>query len=490
MSVERQQGRYYQRGLFEPLAEDLRHDARGNGGTEAAAIEEPQALTAIDQARALTQYLMEKVIDRDNLNRAYRRVKANKGAPGVDGMSVHELRDWIVEHKQELIAALLDGSYRPQPVRGVEIPKPGGGMRQLGIPTVVDRLVQQAILQVLEPILDPTFSDSSFGFRQGRGAHDALAAASRYVAEGRAIVVDMDLEKFFDRVNHDILMARVARRVCDKRLLKVIRRFLEAGLLQQGVSFERHEGTPQGGPLSPLLANLLLDDLDKELEARGHCFCRYADDCNIYVRSQAGGERVLASLTEFLEGKLRLRVNRAKSAVAPVQERKFLGHRLQPGGTLTIAPTSLQRARDRIRQITRRNRGVSFERVIGELNSFLSGWVTYFRKAKARDTLDRMDMWVRRKLRCVRLKQRKRAKGIASFLRGLRVPSRQCWTTAACGKGWWRMSHTPAAQQGMNNAWFTTQGLIGLLPRYLELQQQRKPPDTMSTSGGVGGRGR
>jgi RNA-directed DNA polymerase len=471
MSGEQQQGRLYQRELFERSAESLRHDAGSNGGTEAAAIEEPQALTAIDQARALTQCLMEEVIDRDNLNRAYRRVKANKGAPGVDGMSVRELRDWIVEHKQELIVALLDGSYRPQPVRGVEIPKPGGGMRQLGIPTVVDRLVQQAILQVLEPILDPTFSDSSFGFRQGRGAHDALAQASRYVSEGRTTVVDMDLEKFFDRVNHDILMARLARRVADKRLLKIIRRFLEAGLLQQGVSIERHEGTPQGGPLSPLLANLLLDDLDKELEARGHCFCRYADDCNIYVRSQAAGERVLASLIEFLEGKLRLRVNRSKSAVAPVEERKFLGHRLVAGGTLTIAPTSLERARERIRQITRRSRGVSFERVIGELNSFLTGWVTYFRHAKARDALDHLDRWVRRKLRCVRLKQRKRAKGIASFLRGLGVPSGQCWTTAACGKGWWRMSHSPAAQRGMNNAWFTTQGLIGLLPRYLELQQ-------------------
>jgi RNA-directed DNA polymerase len=331
--------------------------------------------------------------------------------------------------------------------------------------------VQQAILQVLEPILDPPFSDSSFGFRVGRGAHDALAQASRYVAEGRTTVVDMDLEKFFDRVNHDILMARLARRVIDKRLLRIIRRFLRAGLLQQGICVERHEGTPQGGPLSPLLANLLLDDLDKELEARGHCFCRYADDCNIYVRSQAAGERVLASLTEFLEGKLRLRVNRAKSAVAHVQERKFLGHRLLNGGTLTIAPSSLDRAKDRVRQITRRNRGVSFEQLIGELNSFLSGWVTYFRHAKARGVLDHLDKWVRRKLRCVRLKHRKRAKGIAAFLRSLGVPSARCWTTAACGKGWWRMSQTPAAQQGMDNAWFKTQGLIDLVARYLALQQ-------------------
>ncbi len=414
---------------------------------------------------------MEEVVSRENLNRAYRRVKANKGASGVDGMTIRELGDWIKQHKQELIAALVEGNYQPQAVRGVEIPKPGGGVRQLGIPTVVDRLVQQAILQVLEPILDPTFSASSFGFRSGRGAHDALAQASRYVAEGRTIVVDMDLEKFFDRVNHDILMARLARRVADKRLLRIIRRFLRAGLRQQGVCVERHEGTPQGGPLSPLLANLLLDDLDKELEARGHCFCRYADDCNIYVRSQAAGERVLASLTAFLEGKLRLRVNRAKSAVAAVQERKFLGHRLLADGTLTIAHLSLDRARDRIRQITRRNRGVSLASMIGELNSFLTGWVTYFRHAKVRGALADMDQWIRRKLRCVRLKQRKRAASIADFLRTLGVPWARCWTTAACGKGWWRMGHTPAAQQGMNNAWFRTQGLIELLPRYLELQQ-------------------
>ena len=466
MNAERQLGRFYQRLLFEQPAESLRHDASGDGGTEPAAREEPQAFTAFDQARALTGHLMEEVVNRENLNRAFRRVKANKGAPGADGMTLRELGDWIKEHKQELTAALLDGSYQPQVVRGVEIPKPGGGVRQLGIPTVVDRLVQQAILQVLEPILDPTFSDSSFGFRPGRGAHDALAQASRYVAEGRTTVVDMDLEKFFDRVNHDILMARLARHVADKRLLRIIRRFLRAGLLQHGVQVERHEGTPQGGPLSPLVANLLLDDLDKELEARGHCFCRYADDCNIYVRSEAAGQRVLASLTAFLEGKLRLRVNRAKSAVAHVGERKFLGHRLLADGTLTIAPVSLDRVKNRVRQITRRNRGVSFEQVIGELNSFLSGWVTYFRYAKARDALRGLDGWIRRKLRCVRLKQRKRAGSIAALLRSLGVPSARCWTAAACGKGWWRMSHTPAAQQGMDNAWFQTQGLIALVPRY------------------------
>ena len=470
MGAERQQGGFYQAFLFEDWEEKPRHDQDGEARSLSARHEESQAATALDPARALTVNLMEEVTDRDNLNRAYRRVVANKGAAGVDGLTVGDLKAWIAAHKDEFIAALLNGSYQPQPVRGVQIPKPGGGVRQLGIPTVVDRLVQQAILQVLEKLLDPTFSASSFGFRPERGAIDALAQAKRYVAEGRAFVVDLDLEKFFDRVNHDILMSRLARRVGDKRLLKIVRRFLEAGMMQGGVCAERHEGTPQGGPLSPLLANLLLDDLDRELERRRHAFCRYADDCNIYVQSQAAGERVLASVTAFLERRLKLRVNRTKSAVAPVQERKFLGHRLLADGTLIIAPQSLDRARDRIREITRRNRGVSFEETLRQLNSFLTGWVTYFRYAKAKSALDHLGGWVRRKLRCVRLKQRKRAKSITAFLHGLGVPWDQCWTTAACGKGWWRMAHTPAAQQGMNNAWFQTQGLVNPLDWYLQLQ--------------------
>jgi RNA-directed DNA polymerase len=290
------------------------------------------------------------------------------------------------------------------------------------------------------------------------------------VAEGRTIVVDLDLEKFFDRVNHDILMARLARRIGDKRLLAIIRRFLEAGLMQDGVSIARHEGTPQGGPLSPLLANLLLDDLDRELARRGHAFCRYADDCNIYVQSQTAGGRVLASVTAFLEGKLRLRVNRQKSEVAHVSERKFLGHRLLDDGTLVIAAQSIQRAKERIRQITRRNRGVSFERVMGDLNSFTSGWVTYFRYAKAKGTLREVDGWLRRKLRCVRLKQRKRAASIAAFLAQLGVPKNRSWTTACCGKGWWRMAQTPAASEAMSNHWFQEQGLVSLVDRYLALQ--------------------
>jgi RNA-directed DNA polymerase len=436
------------------------------------AVGEPRSPAAKDRQRALTARLMEQVCEPENLTRAYARVKANKGSPGVDGMSVNKLGGWIKLHKHELIASLLDGSYEPQPVRGVQIPKPGGkGMRQLGIPTVVDRLVQQAIGQVLEPILDPSFSASSYGFRSGRSAHDALARAKEYVAEGRVIVVDIDLEKFFDKVNHDMLMARLGRWVGDKRMLKIIGRFLRAGMMQNGVCVSREEGTPQGGPLSPLLANLLLDDLDKELEKRGHKFCRYADDCNIYVQSQAAGERVLSSMTAFLEQKLRLRVNREKSAVAYVLERKFLGHRLVPGGKLGIAPQSLERARERLRQITRRSRGVSFEQVIGEINEFVVGWVTFFRHAAGKTHLTEMDKWLRRRLRCLRLKQCKRTKTMAHFLHRLGVPKDRAWIGASSGKGWWRCADTPPVHEGMSAAWFKSLGLVSLTERYVQLNR-------------------
>jgi RNA-directed DNA polymerase len=281
--------------------------------------------------------------------------------------------------------------------------------------------------------------------------------------------VDLDLEKFFDRVNHDILMSRLARRIGDKRLLRIIRRFLEAGMMAAGVCIERHEGTPQGGPLSPLLANLLLDDLDKELERRGHRFCRYADDCNIYVRSPAAGERVMASVTAFLEGRLRLRVNRQKSAVAPVGDRQFLGHRLGGGGSLGLAPKSLARAKDRLRRITRRNRGIALERMVLEVNAFSTGWVTYFRHAQCRKALLGLDEWLRRKLRCVRLKHCKRAKPIADFLRERGVPEWRAWITALSGKGWWRLAGSPSAHEAMPTAWFTTLGLVSLADHHAAL---------------------
>jgi RNA-directed DNA polymerase len=471
MGVKRRQGSGDQLDLFDQaLQATLRRGATGEGGTGPGACAEPQALAVGEQQRALTQMLMEEVARSANLNQAYKRVKANRGAAGVDDMSIVELLAWLRENRDRLIASLIDGSYQPQTVRGVEIPKPGGGKRQLGIPTVVDRLVQQAILQVLEPILDATFSSSSFGFRPGRSAHQALAQAQSYVADGREIVVDLDLEKFFDRVNHDILMARLARRIGDKRLLRIVRRFLKAGMMQGGVCIERHEGTPQGGPLSPLLANLLLDDLDKELERRGHRFCRYADDCNIYVRSQAAGERVMASIVAFLEGKLRLKVNQAKSAVASVVERSFLGHRLLPGGRLGLAPKSLDRAKDRLRRITRRNRGIALERMIAEVNSFTTGWVTYFRHAACKSALRDLDDWLRRKLRCVRLKQCKRAYTIAKFLINGGVPAQNAWQLAVSGKGWWRRSNSLPAKAAMTLQWFAQAGLVSLQAHHVALQ--------------------
>jgi RNA-directed DNA polymerase len=470
MDVEQQQGTWTQLSLFEVKEGNVCPGASGEGGTGSAACEEWQASTASKRERALTDNLMERVCERENLNRAYKRVKANKGAPGIDGMTVGELYNWLREHKEALVESLLDGSYEPQPILGKEIDKPSGGKRRLGIPTVVDRLVQQAILQVLEGIVDPTFSESSYGFRRGRNAHQAVKQAAEYVAEGRNVVVDVDLAKFFDRVNHDMLMARVARHVSDKRLLRTTRRFLEAGMMWDGVCIERYEGTPQGGPLSPLLANLLLDDLDKELERRGHRFCRYADDCNIYVRTQKAGDRVLGTVTRFLAEKLRLRVNQEKSAAAPVQERQFLGYRILWDGRLVIAPRSLERAKRRIRQITRRNRGISLEQMIRELNSYLTGWMTYFRYAACKSHLQRLDEWIRRKLRCVRLKQRKRAKPIADFLQSLGVPEWSAWILALSGKGWWRKAGAPQAHQAMSIAWFKAQGLMSLTERYVELQ--------------------
>ena len=456
--------------LFEAEAV-MRPSGGGEAGSGSAPVEERQASLMLEGNRALTNDpLMERISEETNLNRAYKRVKKNRGSPGVDGMTVGELGIWLETHREELVARLLDGSYEPQEVREVLIPKPGGGVRHLGIPTVIDRLVQQAILQVLDPMLDPTFSESSYGFRVGRSAHQALRKASEYVAEGYEVVVDMDLEKFFDRVNHDVLMGRLARRIKDKRLLRIIRRYLEAGIMRQGVVVRRYEGTPQGGPLSPLLANLLLDEADKELEQRGHRFCRYADDLNVYVRLKAAGDRVMASVTRFVEKRLRLRVNRTKSAVAHVSERKFLGYRLLAGGRLAIAPASLERAKGRIREITRRNRGISLERMISELNSYLTGWVTYFRYASAKGHLSRLDEWIRRKLRCMRLKQRKRGRSVTAFLVSLGVPPWRARTSGGSGCGWWRMAGSPAAQEAMNLQWFKEQKLVSLTERYLTLQ--------------------
>lgn len=418
----------------------------------------------------MNEELMEQICERVNLNQAYKKVKANKGAPGVDKVTIDGVLQYIGNHKEDLIKSLLEGSYQPNLVRGVQIPKPDGSKRQLGIPTVLDRIIQQAILQVLEPIFEPMFSDSSYGFRPKRSALMALKQAKSYVQEGYAYVVDMDLEKFFDRVNHDILMSKLARHIGDKRLLRIIRRYLEAGLLQNGVKVERELGVPQGGNLSPLLSNLMLHELDEELEKRGHKFCRYADDCNIYVKSQKSGERVLSSLSNFLSRKLKLTVNKAKSAVALAKERKFLGYSFRTDGELRVAPQSLEKFKGRIRELTKRNRGRKLEQIIVELNRYLNGWGSYFRLSSSISVFRDLDSWIRRKLRCYRLHQRKRTYSIYKHLVKLGVSVQNAWKLAKSSKGWWRLSLNPIINQAMPNEWFKELGLVNLESKILSFK--------------------
>ena len=396
------------------------------------------------------------------MNRAYRKVKANKGAAGVDGISIEKLPAHIREHKEEFLEELLAGSYKPESVRGVQIPKPDGSKRQLGIPTVLDRVIQQAILQILEPIYEPKFSTSSYGFRPNHSAQMALRQAREYLRDGYKYVVDMDLEKFFDRVNHDILMERLSRDISDKRLLRIIRRYLEAGLLQNGIFEERKLGMPQGGNLSPLLSNILLDELDKDLEKRGHKFCRYADDCNIYVKSQEAGNRVLKSIAEFLATRLKLKVNETKSAVAHVTKRKFLGYSFRVDSELKVASQSLVKFKNRIRELTSRNRGRELEHVIKELNQYLNGWISYFRLSANISVFKELDSWIRRRLRCYRLKQRKRTYSVYKFLAELGVSVENAWKLAKSSKGWWRLSLNPNIHTAMSNAWFDKSGLVSL----------------------------
>lgn len=410
----------------------------------------------------MTLNLIEQICEPANMNQAYRKVKANKGASGVDGITVDGVLTYVREHKEELIKSLLDGSYKPNLVRGVQIPKPDGSKRQLGIPTVLDRVIQQSILQILEPIFEPMFSDSSYGFRPKRSALMALNNAKEYVQDGYVYVVDMDLEKFFDRVNHDILMSRLARHISDKRLLKIIRRYLEAGLLQNGIKVTRDLGMPQGGNLSPLLSNIMLDELDKELESRGHRFCRYADDCNIYVKSYQAGARVLESMTNFLSTRLKLTVNKTKSAVALAKERKFLGYSFRNDGGLRVAPQSLEKFKKKIRELTKRNRGRKLASIILELNRYLNGWISYFRLSASISVFSKLDSWIRRKLRCYRLKQRKRTYSIYQYMVELGVSVQNAWKLAMSSKGWWRLSLNPVINQAMSNSWFDKLGLVNL----------------------------
>ena len=432
------------------LARKAKDQGEALSGVDAGA--EPSMAATDLESPALLGQLMEEVCDRENLQRAWQRVRRNKGGPGVDGMTIDDARDYLREHWPDIRTRLLDGTYQPLPVKRVEIPKPDGGVRKLGVPCVVDRLIQQALLQVLQVRWDSTFSEHSYGFRPRRSAHQAVAQAQRYVAEGYGIVVDLDLEKFFDRVNHDGQMARIAARVSDKRVLKLIRAFLKAGMMEDGLVNPVDEGTPQGGPLSPLLSNIVLDDLDKELERRGHRFCRYADDCNIYVRSRRAGERVMASVTRFLTKKLRLKVNEAKSAVAQPEARKFLGFSIaNDGSERRIAPPALQKFKTQIRERTRRTRGQSLEQVIEGLRPYLIGWRSYFGFCQTPRVLTNLEAWIRRRLRMYLWRQWQNGRNRFKELRRRGVPKFLSAVAAGSPTGYWRMSGHPAVQMALRN---------------------------------------
>jgi len=418
--------------------------------------------------------LMEEVLRRENMKAAHKRVVRNGGAPGIDGMTVEELMPYSREHWAQIREELLSGTYQPKPVRRVEIPKRDGkGVRTLGIPTVLDRMIQQALLQVLTPIFEPTFSDASFGFRPGRSTHQAVERAREHIAAGNRWVVDLDLERFFDRVNHDVLMARVGRRVKDKRVLRLIRRYLQAGIMDGGLASPRMEGTPQGGPLSPLLSNILLDELDKELEQRGHDFVRYADDCNVYVRSQAAGERVMASLERFLAKRLRLQVNRDKSAVERPWRRKFLGYSVTVNREpkLRIARQSVKRLRAKLRPVFRRGRGRDLAGTIEELGPILRGWVAYFRLVDVKASFIELDEWVRRRLRCVMWRQWKTPRTRQRELAKLGVRVELAAAAAFGGYGPWRNSGGLAMKVAVPNDSLRQMGLVSLLEEYQRLQR-------------------
>ncbi|HJQ62601.1 MAG TPA: group II intron reverse transcriptase/maturase [Burkholderiales bacterium] len=425
------------------------------------------------QTKAGASGLMEAVVERRNLQLAYQRVVENKGAAGVDDITVLEFKDHLKQRWPQIRAKLLAGVYLPSPVRRVDIPKPDGGVRTLGIPTVVDRLIQQALHQVLNPIFEPTFSTASYGFRSGRNAHQALKAAQQHVAAGRRWVVDIDLEKFFDRVNHDLVMSKLAEKIDDARVLKLIRRYLEAGMMAEGLVSPRVQGTPQGGPLSPLLSNIVLTELDRELERRGHAFCRYADDCNVYVRSQRAGERVLASLTRFLSERLKLKVNAGKSAVDVPWRRKFLGYSItwHPRPQLRIARSSLIRVTERVRVLLRGARGRSLSHTIEQLNPLLRGWAAYFKLTPAKQALETLDGWIRRKLRCVLWRHWKRALARARNLMRRGLAEERAWRSATNGRGpWWNAgaSHMNAA---FPKSWFDSLRLVSLLDTVQRLQR-------------------
>jgi len=445
----------------------LGRDATGEARSVPSRETEACAAKPDIESRAAVGSSMEAVVERENLKKALAQVQRNKGAPGTDGMSFEGLAPYLKKHWPTIRAQLLDGSYKPQPVRRVEIPKATGGTRPLGIPTVLDRFIQQAVMQVLQADWDRTFSERSFGFRPKRSAHQAVARAQEYIAAGHNVVVDLDLEKFFDRVNHDILMGLVAKRVTDKRLLKLIRGFLTAGVLEGGLVSPTEEGTPQGGPLSPLLSNLMLDVLDKELEKRGHRFVRYADDCNIYVRSQRAGGRVMEGIERFLAKRLKLKVNKAKSAVARPSVRKFLGFSFIGGRQprRRIAPQAIARLKAKVRDLTRRTCGQSLSQVAKELSCYLVGWRGYFGFCETPSVLRTLDQWIRRRLRAIAWKQWKRGRTRYARLRRRGVGRELAAKAAGSPHGPWRLSNSPALSIALPNAFFASLGLATLAPK-------------------------
>ncbi|MCK9987734.1 MAG: RNA-directed DNA polymerase [Azoarcus sp.] len=425
-------------------------NAGGRGEASLCALRDEARPARRETGGSGREGLLAQALAAANMVAAWKRVKANRGSAGVDGRTIAETAAYLKTHWPRIREALLNGSYRPEPVRRVQIPKPGGGIRELGIPTVTDRLIQQALLQVLQPIIDPTFSEYSYGFRPGRRAHDAVLDAQRYVQDGYRVVVDVDLEKFFDRVNHDILMERLARRIDDKAVLRLIRRYLVAGIMDGGVVMQRYEGTPQGGPLSPLLANVLLDEVDRELERRGHRFVRYADDCNVYVRSRRAGERVLEGLRKLYE-RLHLKVNDAKTAVAPASRRKFLGYAFWygPGGQVKckVAGKALETFKQRIREMTRRSGGRSLPEVAERLRTYMPGWKAYFQLAQTPQVFRGLDEWVRHRLRALQLKHWRRGTTMYRELLALGASAADARKVAANSRCWWRNS-----RQSMNRA--------------------------------------
>src|ERR1700751_2820980 len=435
--------------------------ARGVAGEET----ESSVATSGSESPARTNRLMEEVCERENLKEALRQVKGNKGSAGVDGITVNQLTDYLKQHWPMIREQLLNGTYEPKPVRRVEIPKPDGGVRKLGIPTVLDRFIQQAVMQVLQKRWDPTFSEYSYGFRPGRSAHQAVAQAQRYIAEGYSWTVNFDLEKFFDRVNHDKLMGQIAKRVDDKRLLKLIRAFLNAGVMENGLVSPSVEGTPQGGPLSPLLSNVVLDELDRELERRDHRFVRYADDSNVYVRSERDGQRVMESISRFIPQKLKLKVNEEKSAVARPEQRKFLGFSFTAGPEVKriVAPTALNQLKQRIRDITRRAKGVSIRATMDELAPYMRGWRGYFGYCETPDVLMYLTRWVRLRLRAALWRQWKTPRRRRAALLALGVHQRLASNTAGSGRGAWYLARAKALSVGLSNAYFKSLGLPSLI---------------------------